>query len=486
MASAWTPSERLIYEAGKREIMSKNENPLSDPRADNGSFWFDSLDTPSTIAATDELPTNVDVAIIGAGYTGLWTAYYLKEKDPSLDIAVFEANTVGFGASGRNGGWCMGLAWGIEGMLMDDKWRDAGVRLLRAMHDTVDEVGRISQREGIECHFAKGGTLEVAIAPFHVKDMREHMAHLQGLGFTEEDYRWLPADEAQKRVGMTPNHGATYTPHCAVIHPARLVKGLGRVVRTKGVKIYEGTPVIEMASGYVDTHKGRVAASKIIRATEGYTESIKGQERQMLPLYSMMVATEPLPDHVWDEIGLASRETFGDSRRVTIYGQKTDDGRLAFGGRAGYYFGSKRRGVIPPDDPMVQNVEATLRKIFPVLQGYCVTYGWGGLMGVPRHWRPSVAFDRQTGLGHAGGYTGEGVAASNLAGRILSDLVLERESDLTDLAWVNDIPARWEPEPLRWLGVKAIQYFGDKADRIEMETGKPSRFWGTLFGTALS
>ncbi|HBM88199.1 MAG TPA: hypothetical protein DD437_06635, partial [Rhodobiaceae bacterium] len=150
--------------------MSENKSPLND----NGSFWFDTLDTPSTIAEAPSLPEKVDVAIIGAGYTGLWTAYYLKEKDPSLEIAVFEANTVGFGASGRNGGWCMGLAWGIDGMLAEEKRRDAGVRLLRAMHDTVDEVGRISQREGIECHFAKGGTLEVAIAPFHVKGMQDH------------------------------------------------------------------------------------------------------------------------------------------------------------------------------------------------------------------------------------------------------------------------------------------------------------------------
>ena len=362
----------------------------------NGSFWFDTLDEPSAIERSDALPSEVDVAIIGAGYTGLWTAYYLKEKDPLLDIAVFEANTVGFGASGRNGGWCMGLAWGIDGMLADEKRRDAGVRLLRAMHDTVDEVGRVSQREGIECHFAKGGTLEVAIVPFHVKDMQEDMAHHHQLGFSEDDYRWLPAEEARERVGMTPNYGATYTPHCAVLHPARLVKGLGRVVRAKGVKIHEATPVTEMASGYVDTDKGRVSAAKIIRATEGYTESIKGQERQLLPLYSMMVATEPLPDHVWAEIGLANRETFGDSRRVTIYGQKTDDGRLAFGGRAGYYFGSKRRGIIPPDDPMVQNVEPQNFSSF------------AGLQSLPRLGRPDGCAAPLATIG--------GIRSSNRAG----------------------------------------------------------------------
>lgn len=451
----------------------------------NGSFWFDSLDAPPAARPPDRLPYEVDVAIIGGGYTGLWTAYYLKQHQPDLDIAVFEAVTVGFGASGRNGGWCMGLAWGIDGLLARPDTRRQGVALLKAMHETVDEVGRVCQAENIDAHYAKGGTLTVATLPFRVESLQARVKQFHELGFTDEDYAWLPEAESKARIGCSRNFGAAYTSHCAAIHPARLVRGLGEVVRGQGVKIFELTPALDLEPGRVRTPHGMVKAKVVLRATEGYTESLASQKRRVLPLYSMMVATEPLPESVWAEIGLTQRETFGDGRRVVIYGQRTLDDRLAFGGRAGYYFGSERKPVIDPADPMLDRVERNLRELFPVLEGHRVTHRWGGLMGVSRTWRPSVSFDRETGLGMAGGYVGEGVAASNLAGRMLADLVADRKTDLTRLAWVNDAARRWEPEPLRWLGAKAIQFFGDRADLEELQTGQPSKVWGRLFAQVL-
>ncbi|HIG39438.1 MAG: FAD-dependent oxidoreductase [bacterium] len=448
---------------------------------DNGSFWFSSLDELKRPEPPEQLPRQVDIAIIGAGFTGLWTAYYLNLANPDLDIAVFEASTVGFGASGRNGGWCMGWAMGIDAMITRPEMAAQGLSIARAMQDTVDEIGRVCQGENIDCHYAKGGTLTIATKPFEIKQMQALVAERHKIGFSESDFVWLDEATSKQRLNMIPNYGAVYTPHCASIHPARLVRGLGDVLRTKGVKIYERTPVISFEKNKLDTNLGSVIAPVIIRATEGYTDSIKGQERHLMPLYSMMVATEPLPDHVWDDIGLRQRETFGDNRRVTIYGQRTLDNRFAFGGRAGYYFGSKRKPVIPEDDPHLPKVERSLRELFPMLGPYSITHKWGGLMGVPRHWRPSVSFDQQSGIGTAGGYTGEGVGASNLAARILTDLVLEKKTDITRLAWVNDVPRRWEPEPLRWLGASAIQWSGDRADKVEMRSGKQSRFWGSLF-----
>jgi glycine/D-amino acid oxidase-like deaminating enzyme len=461
-------------------------SPMSDTTIQhNGSFWFDSLPEAPAAQAPDRLPYEVDVAIIGGGYTGLWTAYYLKQHQPDLDIAVFEAVTVGFGASGRNGGWCMGLAWGIEGLLTQPETRQSGIDLLRAMHDTVDEVGRVCQAENIDAHYAKGGTFTVATLPFRVEGMQERVKHFHGLGFTEEDYRWLPEAESRERIGCQPNYGSAYTSHCAAVHPARLARGLGDTVRSMGVKIFEMSPVLDLQPGQVRTPNGTVKAGVVLRATEGYTETLANQKRQMLPLYSMMVATEPLPQSVWDQIGLKRRETFGDGRRVVIYGQRTLDDRLAFGGRAGYYFNSKLKPVIDPADPMLDRVEHNLRELFPALEGHKITHRWGGLMGVSRKWRPSVSFDRESGVGMAGGYVGEGVAASNLGGRILADLVTGQATDLTRLAWVNDTARRWEPEPARWLGAKAIQFFGDRADREELETGKPSKVWGNLFDKVL-
>ena len=458
---------------------------MGESALDNGSFWFDSLDAPPTADPPGSLPDRVDVVIIGGGYTGLWTAYYLKQQQPDLDIAVFEAVTAGFGASGRNGGWCMGLAWGIDGLLASPENRQAGIDLLKAMHETVDEVGRVSQAENIDCHYAKGGTLTVATLPFRVPAMQARVAHLQSLGFTDEDYTWLPEADARRRIGSRWNFGAAYTTHCAAIHPARLVRGLADRVREKGVRLFELTPVQDLEPGSVRTARGTVRADIVLRATEGYTESLPSQTRQVLPLYSMMVATEPLPPSVWAQIGLERRETFGDGRRIVIYGQRTLDDRLAFGGRAGYYFGSERKPVIDPADPMLDRVEANLREFFPALEGHAVTHRWGGLMGAPRHFRPCVSFDPRSGLGMAGGYVGEGVAASNLAGRMLTDLVLRRDTPLTRLAWVGDRARRWEPEPLRWMGARMMQYAGDRADRAEFRTGKPSKFWDGLFARVM-
>jgi len=448
---------------------------------DNGSFWFDSLDEPVGDIEPSALPVSVDVAIIGGGYTGLWSAYYLKQHQPDLNIVVLEANTVGFGASGRNGGWCMGWAYGIDAMLEHKGYRAKGLDMARAMQDTVDEVGRVSQAENIDCHYAKGGTLTVATTEFRVAASRQRLQALYSAGFTEDDYHWLGQDESRERLGMMPNFGAIYTPHCAAIHPARLVRGLAKVLKNSGVQIIDQTPVISYEKSKVHTARGTLSATTIIRATEGYTESLGGQSRRVMPVYSMMVATEPLPESLWDEIGLSKRETFGDGRRVVIYGQRTLDDRLAFGGRAGYYYGSERKDVIPKGDPGPEKVEQVLREHFPMISDYEVTHKWGGLMGVNRHWRPSVIFDRETGIGTAGGYVGEGVAASNLAGRIMTDLILKRDTPITHLQWVDDKSRRWEPEPLRFIGAKALEFCGEKADQFEIKNNKASKFWGGLF-----
>jgi glycine/D-amino acid oxidase-like deaminating enzyme len=301
------------------------------------------------------------------------------------------------------------------------------------------------------------------------------------MGFSEDDFRWLPEPTARRRVGMTPNFGAIHARHCAALHPARLAQGLAETVSRLGVRLVEQCPVLDYAPGRLTTRAGTLAAGTVIRATEAYTGGLPGHGRDLLPLYSMMVATEPLPASLWDAIGLSERETFGDDRRVVIYGQRTLDGRLAFGGRAGYRFGSRRYRVVPPGLPDLDRVTATLRGLFPVLENVAITHRWGGVLGVPRHWRPCVAFDPATRVGWAGGYIGEGVAASNLAARALADLILERTSELTALPWVGDLPRRWEPEPLRWLGASTLQWLAERADRSEFRRGRPSRVYGSLF-----
>jgi glycine/D-amino acid oxidase-like deaminating enzyme len=444
------------------------------------SFWFDSIgEVPEP--TVPELPTETEVAVIGAGFTGLWTAYYLNQKHPELDISLFEAETVGYGASGRNGGWCMGEASGLDDYEAGPANREAGMRLHREMFNTVDEVGRICQAEGIDCHFAKGGWLSVAHLPFHAQQLQERVAARHALGFSEEEYRWLPPEEARTRLSIAGNYGAAFAKHCAAVHPLRLARGLGDVLRSKGVRIFERSAATRLAPGLVTTARGSVRARIILRATEGYTASLSGHKRTLMPLYSMVTATEPLPQDVWSKIGLSQREVFDDPRRLVIYGQRTLDDRLVLGGRSNYYFGSRRRPTIPRGDRNVRHVEKVVRDLFPMLKRFEITHGWGGLLGVPRHWRPCVSFDAASGMGWAGGYVGEGVAATNLAGRILSDLVLGHDTDLTRLPWVDDQPRRWEMEPLRWIGTRGARWMGYRADAVEARTRKPSRFWGYWF-----
>ncbi|MBM0257326.1 FAD-dependent oxidoreductase [Micromonospora sp. 4G55] len=287
----------------------------------------------------------------------------------------------------------------------------------------------------------------------------------------------LDAAEASARCAAEGVLGATYTPHCAVVHPAKLVRGLARAVERRGVTIHERTQVTVIRAGAAVTAHGTVRAPVVVRATEGYTPGLPGQRRAIAPVYSLMVATEPLPAQTWDRIGLAERETFSDHRHVIIYGQRTADGRLAFGGRgAPYHFGSRVSPAYDREPAVFRALRRVLGELFPVLGPEVpVSHTWGGPLGVARDWSASVGLDRATGLGWAGGYVGDGVGTSNLAGRTLADLIRGVDSGLTTLPWVNHRSPKWEPEPLRWLAVNAGLKVMFSADAAEARKGRPSR-----------
>ncbi|MEU8260297.1 FAD-dependent oxidoreductase [Micromonospora sp. NPDC048999] len=441
------------------------------------SYWLSSVDEP--LIPRPGLPgdTDADVVIVGAGYTGLWTAYYLAVADPSLRIVVLEKEIAGYGASGRNGGWCSALLPTSLPALARRHGRDRALDMQRAMHETVREVGRVVAAEGIDCDWRAGGTVVLARSDVQLGRARAAVAEAREYGLADEDLVLLDAAEAAARCHAEGVRGGTYTPHCAAVHPAKLVRGLAEAVERRGVRIFERTPVTVVRSGAAVTPAGVVRAPVVVRATEGFTPALPGQRRAVAPVYSLMVATEPLPEASWAEIGLAERETFSDYRHVIIYGQRTADGRLAFGGRgAPYHFGSRVR----PDYDREPRVFAALRRVlgelFPVLGPEVSTsHTWGGPLGVARDWTASVGLDRTTGLGWAGGYVGDGVGSSNLAGRTLADLIRGVPSDLTALPWVNHRSPRWEPEPLRWLAVNAGLRIMFSADEAERRTGRPSR-----------
>ncbi len=420
---------------------------------------------------------SADVAIVGAGFTGLWTAYYLLREDPSLRVVVLEAETAGFGASGRNGGWCSALFPSSLATLaaLPGSSRERALAQHQAMRATVDEVLEVADAEDIDAGASKGGTLALARNPSQLRRARHEVTDARAWGRGEDDVRLLDAAEARTRMAATNVLGATFSPDCAAVNPTRLVRGLARAVERRGGRIHEHTRVQAVHPRRAVTEHGTVTAEVVVRATEGYTVSLDGMRRDVAPVYSLVIATEPLPDSVWERIGLRDRETFTDHRNLIVYGQRTADGRLVFGGRgAPYHFGSRIRPGYDRETRVFAMLRETLVTMLPALAGTRFTHAWGGALGIPRDWVASVGLDRGTGVAWAGGYVGDGVGTTNLAGRTLRDLLLRRDTELTRLPWVGHRSPRWEPEPLRWLGVNAGLRAMTFADAEERLTGRPS------------
>jgi glycine/D-amino acid oxidase-like deaminating enzyme len=437
------------------------------------SFWLATCGDDLSPRGALTRDAQADVCIVGAGYTGLWTAYHLSRLDPSLRIVIVEAHIAGWGASGRNGGWCSALFAASWSRLAHEHGRDASLALRRAMEQTVDEVGQWSRTHGVDIDYAKGGTLTFARSSAQLRRLEQHVEEDQGLGGS--DTVLLAASDATNRVRVTGAHGAMFTPQCAAIQPAKLARGLARVAEQQGVTIYEQTPAVAIEPGAVRTERGTVRAGCVIRATEGYTVSLAGHRRAVAPVWSLLIVTEPLPASVWDEIGWDGRETVTDERHVLVYAQRTADGRIAFGGRgAPYRFGSRTAGA-RGHASTYKRLQAAFAEMFPAAQQVPIARRWGGVLAVPRDWMPSVGLDRATGYGWGGGYVGDGVACAALAGRTLADLVLQRQTELTTLPWVQHHSRRWEPEPLRWLGIRGVSVALEAADAEERRFGRPSR-----------
>lgn len=435
------------------------------------SFWHDTVpdDLTPRGALTGDL--EVDVAIIGAGLTGLWTAYYLIEADPSLRIVVLEKHIAGFGASGRNGGWCSALFPASTAALERRHGLAAALAMRRAMIATVDEVGRVAAAEGIDCDFAKGGTVSYARTEVQRRAARAEVAEAERYGVDAITLR---------------DDGGSFDPACARLHPAKLVRGLARVVESKGVRIVEGTAVLNFASGSVRTDRGTVTCATVVVATEGYGATMRQSHRTVLPLYSLMIATEPLADEVWDELGIAHGHTFTDFRHLIVYGQRTADNRFAFGGRgAGYHWGSAIRDSYDRSPAVFTHLHQALEQLFPAAGPLTVSHRWGGPLGVPRDWHAGARYDPATGIASAGGYVGDGLSTTNLAGRTLAQLITEQHGELMSLPWVNHRSPRWEPEPLRFIGANLGTLAMRAADAEEKVTKRPSiaaRLMGPLVG----
>ncbi|BDZ65910.1 NAD(P)/FAD-dependent oxidoreductase [Agromyces mangrovi Wang et al. 2018] len=461
------------------------------------SFWLDALVEQGLDDLTPrpslEGDLDADVCVIGGGLTGLWSAYYLSQLRPDLSIVVVEREIAGFGASGRNGGWCSALFPQSSAALERRHGREAAVAMRHAMIDTVDEVGRVADAEGIDCDFVRGGTVVFARGEAQARSARADVAEAARFG-TDPVELW--EGDRLDRFGVSGLSGgsadaAVFDPSCARVQPAKLVRGLARVVEERGVRIAERTEVVDWEPGRVrfrasDGATGTVRARHVLVATEGYGAALPHVGRRILPLYSLMIATEPLPAEVWDEIGLAHGETFSDYRHLLIYGQRTADDRIAFGGRgARYHWGSAVKPEFDRDDRVFAHLAEALADLMPAAADARITHRWGGPLGVPRDWHASASYNPANGVGFAGGYVGDGLSTTNLAGRTLADLVLGRDTDLTRLPWVGHRSPRWEPEPLRFLGANLGLTGIGLGDVEERVTGRPSvaaKLLGPLIG----
>lgn len=453
------------------------------------SFWWAQAGRPQPRPPL-EGDLACDVCILGGGLTGLWTAYRLLEANPNLDVVILEAEFAGYGASGRNGGWLSAevagpLARYAAGVGGGAAGRAAAIDLAHAMVETVDEVIAVCAAEGIDAEIAKDGVLYVARNAAQAHRLSEQLADVRAWGLGEDHLRHLTAAETDERVRVAGALGALYSPHCARVQPAKLTAGVAGAAERRGARIFERTRAIAVEPGVVRTDRGDVRARYVLRALEGYTASLPGYRRRLLPMNSAMVVTQPLAPSVWTQIGWRGAELLGDEANAYCYAQRTADGRIALGGRGvPYRFGSRTDvdGVTQP--ATIDSLVTTLHELFPATRGCAIEHAWCGVLGVPRDWTASVGLGAD-GVGWAGGYVGSGLTTTALAARTLADLVLGRESRYTRLPWVNRKVRGWEPEPLRWLGVHAMYALFREADRREA-AGAPGPSTLSRIGNALT
>ena len=445
------------------------------------SHWWHKMETANggplperpPLAADEE----ADVAIVGAGYTGLWTALELLLAEPDTKVVLLDANVAGYGASGRNGGAVIAQLNGSREFWARRGGRQAATDMERAAQDAVVQVGKAVDREGIECGFAHNGVVLAARTALEADRYKAGIEADREYGFGPEDSRYLDRDETLTRISIAGAVGARFSSHCASVDGGRLARGLAAAVERHGGVIYENSRVVRIEPRAAVTACATVRAKYVIRATEAYTESIPGQRAKVVPIHTSMLATEVLSEAQMADLRWAGHEALL-AEHPFLHLQFTSDNRITIGGddpRIPYRWGSAPCADGPAPEKVTAHYYKELIKLFPFLAGVKIVDTWQGVFGTTRLWAPSVNLDPATGLGSAGGYVGEGVAISNLAGRTMRDLILGEKTALTALPWVNMTARRWEPEPLRYIGsglIWAARHLGDKA---EARTGKPSR-----------
>jgi glycine/D-amino acid oxidase-like deaminating enzyme len=423
--------------------------------------------SPERPQLADDL--SCDVLIVGAGFTGLWAAYYLTELAPHLHVAVVERERVGFGASGRNGGWLSHLIPGSRHVLERESGLQSVIDLQRQMIGAVDEVLRVARTHHMDIDAVKAGNVVLATNEAGLARLRARLtADVRG-GLRDTEIRMLTVDEVRGHVNAQNIVGGLFVEPVARIHPGKLVRSLALLLESRGVEIFERTAVQSVDGRTARTASGRIDAGSVLIATEGFSGPLLGK-RRIVPIKSSMIATQPLSPEQWDAIGWDSAETLADTCHSYMYAQRTADGRIALGGRGKpYRYGSKLSPGGECHPMIVAALLARLERYFP---GTAIEadHAWSGVLGVSRDWCATIRYDHETGVGSSTGYAGHGVASANLGARTLVDLVLKRDTEITHSPLVNRWSASWEPEPIRWTGITSMYRLFRTADAWEERT----------------
>lgn len=439
------------------------------------SFWQEGA-PPYEPVPPLEGDRRTDVAIIGGGFAGLWTAYHLKTEQPSLEVAVLEQEVAGYGASGRNGGFAMALLGRSLHDLKEQFGPAEALEAHKSVAAAVDGIGRFGKENAVDFDYEKNGVITVSTMAWQDATIENDVKAAQEMGI--QDVRFLDGEAVRDMV-----HSPTYRcgheeRACAILNPAKLAGGLARVVRKKGVALYEGTPVREVRSTEgaveVQTEGGLLRAQKVVLATNAYSVHFPHIARWVIPLYTYIVLTEPLTPDQWDSIGWKGRQGIEDRLGGFHYYRPTVDGRIAWGGEA---FPYHYRSGIGPQFDQDESVFARLREsfayTFPTLSDVKFTHSWGGPVGITIRFVPTFG-TLEGGRVHYGvGHCGHGVAPTYVGGEILRDLVLDRETERTNLCFVKRQAVAFPREPLRYLATASTLRYMERQDRSEKAVKPP-------------
>lgn len=411
--------------------------------------------------------------IVGGGFTGLWTAYFLTEKHPDLKVIVLEQDICGGGPSGRNGGFASGW-WDELDALISLHGAKSAVRACRAISSSITGIGDFCERHGVDAWFKHAGYMFAATAPRHEAVCNEMIRLAHDVGEPDELRALAPA-EVRVRCASPAFRGGAFMRDGASVQPALLARGLRRVVLERGVEIHEGTTVTRLDAGppaVAETEGGRVSAGQAVLAVNAWATGWPQLRRRIVAWSSYIVLTAPAPERL-AAIGWTGGEIITDLRTSVRYFRTTRDGRIAFGGGGGRA-ASRIGSIFTSDMRAVLEAAAGFRHLFPSFSDVPLEDAWGGPIDVSPTHMPMFGTLEPGNLHYAVGYTGNGVAPSHLAGQVLADLAMRADTDLVRLPMVNPKARLFPPEPLRSMGASIVRRAIIAKDTAEERGRRPN------------